>query len=128
MAWHQRHRLGLLRARLALARGRGEAATALASSVADDAARRGAWRYELLARAVAGLADPTVPADRLTPVIEGLGRCAVLDGWQVVADLAASRRSAAWRAEAERRAAAVVAGAGDHADAARHLVTRVLST
>ncbi|MGH9189318.1 MAG: ATP-binding protein, partial [Acidimicrobiales bacterium] len=85
MAWHQRHRLGLLRARLALAAGDAGEAAHLARAVRDDAARRGAWRYEFLARAVAGLADPGVDARALDPVVEGLARCAVLDGWPVVA-------------------------------------------
>jgi len=42
MAWHQRHRLGLLRARLALAAGDAGEAAHLAGAVRDDAARRGA--------------------------------------------------------------------------------------
>ncbi|HVM03035.1 MAG TPA: hypothetical protein VM263_10235, partial [Acidimicrobiales bacterium] len=128
MAWHQRHRLVLLRARLALAGGDAEGAAGLAAAVAEDAARRTAGRYELLARAVLGLADPAVPADELDEVVRGLGRCAVLDGWPLVAALAGARRSDAWRAEAERLAGAMVAGcgAGSHGDAARGLVAAVL--
>jgi DNA-binding SARP family transcriptional activator len=126
MAWHQRHRLGLLRARLALLAGDAELAAAHAVAVADDAAARGAGRYELLARAVAGLADPAIRPERLVPVIEGLGRCAGLDGWPVVAALAEARGVDPWRAEAERRAAAVVGAAGAHGDAARRLVDRLL--
>jgi tetratricopeptide (TPR) repeat protein len=126
MAWHQRHRLGLLRARLTLADGHPDAAFALASEVADDAAGRGAGRYELLARALAGLADRTVPLAALDPVVDGLGRCAALDGWPVVAALAAARGHDPWRVEAERRAAAVVAGAGDHHAAATRFVERLL--
>lgn len=126
MAWHQRHRLGLLRARLALAAGDGETAAGLASAVADDAASRGAGRYELLAGAVLGLADPSVPDDRLGAVIEGLARCAGLDGWPLVAALAAARSRDEWRAEAERQAAALVAGAGPHGDAAGRFADRLL--
>ena len=126
MAWHQRHRLGLLRARLALLAGDPGRAAELATTVAEDAARRGAGRYELLARAVAGLADPSIPSDRLTPIVEGLGRCAVLDGWPVIAALARARQHDGWRAEAERSAAAVVASAPDH-DAARRLADRLLT-
>lgn len=127
MAWHQRHRLGLLRARLALESGDPVAAAALARAVAEDAAGRGASRYELLGRAVAGLADPSIPAESLAHVIIGLGRCALLDGWPLVAALAAARRSDAWSAEAQRRAAAVVAHAGAHADAARRFADRWLT-
>ena len=130
MAWHQRHRLGLLRARLALAGGDAGGAAELASAVATDAAARGAGRYELLARAVVALADPSVPVDQLAPLVDGLGRCAVLDGWPVVAALAAARRSDAWRAEAERMAAVVVAEAeaGANGDAARRFAARLLRT
>ena len=127
MAWHQRHRLGLLRARLAMAAGDRDGAAHLATAVARDAAGRGAWRYELLARAVAGLADAAVPSGDLHSVVDGLGRCALLDGWPVVAALAAARRSDAWRAEAERRAAAMVAESGDHAGAAVRFAGRLLT-
>lgn len=127
MAWHQRHRLGLLRARLALAAGDAGMAAHLASGVAEDAARRGARRYELLARAVAGLADPGVPDEELEAVVEGLGRCAVLDGWPLVAALAAARRRDGWRAAAGRSAALVVDEAGDRAGAARSFVERTLT-
>jgi hypothetical protein len=51
MTWHQRHRLGLLRAGLALEDGDHDRALELATAVADDAATRGAARYELLALA-----------------------------------------------------------------------------
>ena len=126
MAWHQRHRLGLVRARLALAAGDGGTAAELASAVGDDAAKRGAGRYELLARAVLGLADPSIPDEELDVVVDGLGRCAALDGWPLVAALGAARRHDHWCAEAERRAAAVVAGAGIHGDAAGRFADRVL--
>ena len=113
MAWHQRHRLGLLRSRLALLDGDRDGAAAHANAVAADASTRGAARYELLALATAGLADPTVPEARLDPVVDGLGRCAMLDGWVLVARLAAARRVDRWRAEAERRVAVVVAASVD---------------
>ena len=127
MAWHQRHRLGLLRAQLALADGDTQAAAALAAAVAEDAARRGAGRYELLGLAVLGVADPSVPAERLAAVVEGLGRCAVLDGWRPVAALARSRRSDAWRSASARMAAAVVAGAGAAGGQASRLVDRIVT-
>lgn len=127
MAWHQRHRLGLLRARLALAGGDPAAAAEQASAVATDAAARGAGRYELLAGAVLGLAEPSVPVERLAPVVEGLSGCAVLDGWPLVAALAAARRSAPLRAEAERLAAVVVENAGEDGAAVRRFVSRVLT-
>lgn len=127
MAWHQRHRLGLLRAKLALAGGDTATAAALARGVAADAAKRGAARYELLAGAVAGLADPSVPAEDLSPIIDGLGHCAVMDGWPLVMAVGAARRSDRWRREAERLAATVVSGAGTQDDAARRFADRILS-
>jgi tetratricopeptide (TPR) repeat protein len=126
MAWHQRHRLGLLRARLALADGDADAAAELAAAVTEDAARRGAGRYGLLSRAVAGLADPSIPDDEIDHVIDGLGRCAVLDGWALVAALAEARRSDSWRVKAEGLAATLVAHAADLHDDARRLVDRHL--
>lgn len=127
MAWHQRHRYGLLQARLALHGGDGTRAAELASSVSVDAAARGATRYELLARAVLGLAEPSIPTEQLAAVVDGLARCAVLDGWPLLAALAEARGSAAWRAEAERLAAVVVGAAGENAGAARRFVDSVLN-
>ncbi len=127
MAWHQRHRLGLLRARLALAAGDPAAAAEQATAVASDAAARGAGRYELLARAVSGLADPSVPAERLASVVEGLSGCAVVDGWPLVAALATARRSDRLQAEAERLAAVVVGNAGEDGDSVRRFVSRVFT-
>jgi tetratricopeptide (TPR) repeat protein len=127
MAWHQRHRLDLQRSRIALADGDRDRATALASAVAVDAAARGARRYELLAIAHAALADDSIPDARLVPVVDGLGRCAQLDGWSLVDRIARQRSVDEWRRVAEDRATAVVAAAGGAADAARRLVERVLS-
>lgn len=127
MAWHQRHRLGLLRARLSLAAGDLTEAAEQASAVARDAAGRGAGRYEFLARAVLGLAEPSVPAESLASVVKGLSGCAVLDGWPLVAALAAARRSDSLRAEAERLAAVVVGNAGDDGVVVRRFVNLVLT-
>jgi hypothetical protein len=127
MAWHQRHRFDLLRARLAMADGDASRAAELAATVAADAAARGAGRYEYLARAVLGLADPSVPREELAAVVEGLARCAVLDGWPLIAALARARGAAPWRAEAERLAAVVVGAAGETAGDARRFVARILT-
>ncbi len=127
MAWHQRHRLGLLRARLELTGGDPAMAAELAHAVADDAAHRGATRYELLAHAVAGIADRSVPDEQLASVIDGLGRCAVMDGWPLVLAVAKVRGSERWRREAERRSAMVVSAAGTHMEVARRFVDRIFS-
>ncbi|HEV8625640.1 MAG TPA: AAA family ATPase, partial [Acidimicrobiia bacterium] len=126
MAWHQRHRLGLVRARLALVGGDAASAAELAAEVAGDAAARGAGRYEMLATAVLGLADPAVTDERLDTVMEGLGRCAVLDGWPLVAALAAARGVDRWRRQADSMVAQVVASSGDDGEPARRLAARVL--
>ena len=52
MAWHQRHRLGLLRARLALETGHPGRSRDLARAVIDDADHRGSLRYVAIAKAV----------------------------------------------------------------------------
>ena len=64
MAWHQRHRLRLLRARLALLTATPVRRRRSLAAVADDAAQRGAARYEYLARATVGLADRSIPRRR----------------------------------------------------------------
>jgi len=127
MAWHQRHRLDLLRARLALVDGDAAMAAGLAAAVATDAAGRGADRYAHLAGAVLALADRSVADGDVDATVGGLGRCAALDGWPVVAALAAQRRCDRWRAEAERRAARMAESAGDHGDAARRFADGLLS-
>ena len=121
MAWHQRHRLGLLRARLSLADGDREGAVEAAGSVATDAGRLGARRYRTLALAVAGIAGDGDVAS-LDLVVDALASCAGLEGWRLVAELGAARGVDRWRAEADRRAAALVRSAGPSADHTRRLV------
>jgi len=128
MSWHQRHRLALIRARLALAAGERDRAAELASAVAEDAAERGASRYELLALAHVGVADPAYPPARLQPVVEGLTRCAALDGWPLLLRLGRERGIDGWVRMAERMAAAMVATCEPrHAPAARAFVDRLVS-
>jgi DNA-binding SARP family transcriptional activator/tetratricopeptide (TPR) repeat protein len=88
MAWHQRHRWLLLRSRLALRDGDRTTAAALSDGVRVDAAARGALRYELLATAVGRLAGGSADAGARPTgeVVDGLRRCAALDGaWLVEA-------------------------------------------
>jgi tetratricopeptide (TPR) repeat protein len=127
MAWHHRHRWALARARLAIAEGRMEEAADLSATVASDARRRGTTRYELLAQAVGALAGGAASSslERLGQTVQGLARCAALDGWPLVAALASRFDSRDWQAEAERRAAQVIALAPDRA-AASSLVARLL--
>jgi len=78
MAWHQRHRWKLLRARLALLDNDTDTAAALSADVAADAVQRGARRYELFARGIGVLAggDPSA----VDEIVAGLRRCAAMDG------------------------------------------------
>jgi hypothetical protein len=125
MAWYQAHRLDLLRARLFLADGDRDLAAALALDVEADANARGARRHALVAASVAGLAGGRMVA-QLDEVVAGLASCAGLDGWRLVGELATRLGVDQWRAEAQRRAAALVAAAGDLGDSAKPFVDRVL--
>lgn len=92
MVWHQQHRFATLRARLCLAEDDADAAMALASSVADDAAGRGARRAELLARAVV-LEARARRGEVLDPndarhTVDALAPLAGLERWRVAASLA----------------------------------------
>ena len=89
MAWHQRHRWKLLRARLVLRDGDADGAAELCADVAEDAAARGARRYELFALAIGALAGAGAAREpgRLDAVITGLQECAALDGQHLVGHL-----------------------------------------
>ena len=90
MAWHQRHRWNLLRARLALRDGDVATAAELSHAVAEDATARGTRRYELLARGVhvlAGGDDADVSA-----IVAGLRTCAAIDGAPLIDALTARGR------------------------------------
>jgi DNA-binding SARP family transcriptional activator len=127
MAWHQRHRLGLLRARLALLDGDAGRACELATAVVADAAGRGARRYEVLGRAWLALAGGLDDREQVATVVDGLASMASLEGWRLAAALADHLGVEAWRAEAGRRAAALVAAAGPRAEQLRVVVGDVLA-
>jgi DNA-binding SARP family transcriptional activator len=126
MAWHQRHRLGLLRARLALLDGDRDRAADLAGAVVSDAGARGAARYEVLARAWLALAGGDGDLDRVAEVVDRLAVVASMEGWRLVAELGGTLGVDEWHAEASRRAAALVGAAGAHADALRAAVAAEL--
>jgi hypothetical protein len=126
MAWHQRHRLGLLRARLALAGGDGERAAALATAVAMDADERGAYRYRVLADAVVALAGGSDDLDAIGRTIDGLGRCAALESWWLTAALGRRFAVDEWTRLAGRRAGELVRSAGPHAATLRARMSQVL--
>jgi DNA-binding SARP family transcriptional activator len=127
MAWHQRQRLVLARARARAMSDDQRAAWELAEHVRADAAERGSRRYELLAAAVgAGCErDPDIAA--VDAVIAGLEACAKLEGWRLAADLGRQFGVDRWRRAAERMAADVVANAGGHRDTASAWIDRRLT-
>ena len=123
MAWHQRHRLGLLRARLALATDRSADAAASAQAVFEDARGRHAGRYECLAGAVIAAADPEIDP---SAVVDQLPRVAGLEAWRYVAAIAAARDDDGLRRHAARSAAALIAAAGTEPHHLEALAERLL--
>jgi hypothetical protein len=110
MAWHQRHRLGLLRARLAGADGDRSTAMALASSVATDAEARGSARYAALGQAHHVLAGGDADVDRVAATVDVLRRCAALELPAVLEPLGRQLGVDAWVREAHERRAALSSG------------------
>jgi hypothetical protein len=127
MGWHQRHRLALARARLALATGEAEAAVELSRWARRDAAERGAGRYEVLATAVGALGGDHAGLAGIAAAVEALQRCAMVESWWLAAALAERYDVDRWRLDAARLAARLVDGAGEDADPLRRLVERRLS-
>jgi DNA-binding SARP family transcriptional activator len=117
MAWHQRHRLGLLRSRLALLDGDADGAAGFAAGVVDDAEARGSRRYAVLARARLSLATGDVgPVDGL---VGALSEVAGLEAWRLLLELADGLALGGLLGEAERRAEVLLGAAGDLADGLR---------
>ena len=79
MAWHQRHRLGLIRSRIARAGGDDSAAAQLACDVVTSAAALGTARYEALAHVQLALAGGDRNTDRVARSVGVLRRCAALE-------------------------------------------------
>jgi len=120
MVWHQRHRVGILRAQLAIAHGRLSEAIGLASEVTFDAKARGARRAEALAAAVLAearlRAGVVVSDEELRAVLRELGDRAGLERWRLAARIAvAGGPSWAWD-QAAAWATALAAASGSRAD------------
>jgi hypothetical protein len=126
MAWHQRHRLGLLRARLALADGDREDAVGLATDVVADARERRALRYVVLAEAVVALAGGSHDLDAIGATVEGLGGCAALEAWWLTAALGRHFDVDAWTQRAGHQAAELIRAAGPYSDSLSARMARVL--
>jgi tetratricopeptide (TPR) repeat protein len=110
MAWHQRHRLGLLRSRLARERHDLDRAAQLAEAVRRDALARGAERYAALAAAELALAGADGDLDRIEQVVATLRRCAALELPPLLGQLGRRHDRADWVEEAAARAEALTAG------------------
>ena len=103
MAWHQRHRLGLLRARVARGGGDDALAVRLAGEVVDDAAGRGSVRYAALGRVQVALAGGDGDLDRIAESVVELRRCAALELPGLLDELGGRFDVDEWRREAEER-------------------------
>jgi DNA-binding SARP family transcriptional activator len=125
-SWHHQQRFGVLSARLALEGGEPDRAAEAADAVIADSDRRGTARYRALATVLVArarlAAGGTVDHDALEAALARLDRVAGLEAWRVTAELAAAAGADRWWRDAERRAGALVAHAGDHAETLRRCV------
>ncbi len=110
MAWHQRHRLGLLRARVARAAGGDARAAQLAGEVMDDARRRGTLRYAALGHVQVALAGGDGDITRVEQSLDILRRCAALELPGLLAELGHRFDNDLWRREAAERHAMLSTG------------------
>jgi hypothetical protein len=126
MTWHHRQRYGVLRARLALLEGDHALAREHAASVVADAEERGTPRYGAFARVMraeaAAAAGDLVDHAGVDAALVQLDRCGGLEAWRVTAELAAATGVERWWRDAERRAGALVANAGDHGEPLRRWI------
>jgi hypothetical protein len=126
MAWHHRQRYWVQCARFALATEDLDAADERATKAIADADDRGSPRYGLFARVItarvaAGRGEP-LDHEAIDAALIGLDRCGRLEAWLVTAELAAATRVDRWWRDADRRAGALVAVAGDHAEPLRQWI------
>jgi tetratricopeptide (TPR) repeat protein len=117
MAWHQRQRYGLQRARIALATDDRETALELSRQVEADARDRGCGRYEVLASVTVARA-----ADDRDAVAAALARAdgvAAPEVWWLTAEAAASMGVDSWWGDAAARVDRLVAAAPSFGDELR---------
>ncbi len=110
MAWHQRHRLGLVRARVAHAAGDDARAAELATVVMDDAVGRGTARYAALAHVQLALAGADGDRDRIDRSLTTLRGCAALELPRLLDALGRTFRDDELRREADERSAQLSSG------------------
>ncbi len=111
MAWHQQQRVMLLSGRLALLMGHPDRAAEFATRLGDDARERTSERYGVLAwqlrLVAAGAVGRPVDVSELGELLSAIDRVAALDGWRLIAELAAATGLASLWSEAESRARAL---------------------
>lgn len=117
MLWTRAERIGLLRARCALAAGDHSESAREADVVARGAAERGSRRHEVTARLMLALAEPrraSRPAvARTAALLDDMDRCAASESWRWTALAAAAFGIEQWWCDAERRAARLASAAAD---------------
>ncbi|MBF6557570.1 MAG: AAA family ATPase [Acidimicrobiales bacterium] len=132
MAWHHHQRFLTLSARHALAAEDPDRAISLASRVVADCGERRTSRYSLLARTTMArarlAAGRPIDHDELDGVLDELERSAGLEAWRVTAELAAVTGVDRWWRDAERRAGALVARAGQHHEALRRYMAETFAS
>ena len=126
MAWHHRQRLGVLQAQLALLKGDLDRARERAAWVITDTSERGTRRYRALGEAVHALvelrAGERLDLDDVEAKMSALDGCAAPEAWSLTAELAAASGVDRWWRDAERRAGALIGGAGELAEPLRRYV------
>jgi hypothetical protein len=129
MGWHHRQRYLVQRARLALLVDDAIAAHEFATRAAEDAEARGSRRYMILGRVYAAIASACLgeplEKDDVDATLAGCDKCAGPEVWLVTAELASASGEDRWWRDAERRAGALIAGAGpDGASLQRWVASR----
>lgn len=128
--WRADLRSRLISARLALAQGSLDEASALAGAVSEDARELSASRYVVLARLVQARSRMTAgepeDLDEVGRLLDRLVEVAGLEAWWLAAEVAAETGVDAWRVTAERHLATVARAAGPYADLlSRRAATRL---
>ena len=118
--WRADLRSRLLSARLALAQGSFDEASALGAAVGEDARALGASRYVVLGRLVQArsrmAAGEPEDLEEVGHLVDRLVGVAGMEAWWLAAEVAAETGVDAWRVTAERHLARLVRAAGPYTD------------
>ncbi|MDP8929748.1 MAG: hypothetical protein M3O70_14550, partial [Actinomycetota bacterium] len=118
--WRADLRSRLISARLALAQGSLDEASALAGAVSEDARAASASRYVVLGRLVQAhsrmAAGEPEDLDEVGRLLDRLVEVAGLEAWWLAAEVAAQAGVEGWRVSAERHLATLARAAGPYAE------------